>query len=326
MSFQVNNNRFLNPSKEGFFSTATSYELRRTESFQGTTAGFTSSGYQSNTIDKFPFATEANATDHGDLSVARSSVAGHSSTTHGYSSGGENILPSPAAQTSAIDRFSFSSNVTATSVGDLTMNRSGASGHSSALTQVGFASGGWQDPFPQYRDRIDRFPFASSVTATTVGNLTVARNDSAANSSDTHGYNTGANVPPNNRIDKFSFVNDGSATTVGNLSNSAAFSIGQSSVTNGYSSGGNSGGNPVSAVHKFPFATDTNSSAVANLLSNRSSGAGQSSTSYGYASGGRGPTGSAINSINRFSFSVDSNSFDVGDLTSSRNSVAGHQD
>ena len=42
--------------------------------FQGSVAGFTSGGYsggQSNTIDKFPFPTNTNATDVGDLTQGR---------------------------------------------------------------------------------------------------------------------------------------------------------------------------------------------------------------------------------------------------------------
>ena len=43
--------------------------------FQGTVAGFTSGGSTpptlSNVVDKFPFATDTNATDHGDLTLSR---------------------------------------------------------------------------------------------------------------------------------------------------------------------------------------------------------------------------------------------------------------
>jgi hypothetical protein len=45
--------------------------------FQGTIAGYTSGGEAqlgsttTNIIDKFPFATDSNATDVGDLTVAR---------------------------------------------------------------------------------------------------------------------------------------------------------------------------------------------------------------------------------------------------------------
>ena len=53
--------------------------------FQGTVSGYTSGGLDSpgvnvNTIDKFPFAADGNATDVGDLTQARSFVAGQSST------------------------------------------------------------------------------------------------------------------------------------------------------------------------------------------------------------------------------------------------------
>ena len=47
--------------------------------FQGTAAGYTSGGTTgtvSNVIDKFPFATNANATDVGDLTVAAYDMAG----------------------------------------------------------------------------------------------------------------------------------------------------------------------------------------------------------------------------------------------------------
>ncbi|NBP03247.1 MAG: hypothetical protein EBU90_24745 [Proteobacteria bacterium] len=47
--------------------------------FQGSNFGYTSGGgtpAASNVIDKFPFATNANATDVGDLTVARRFPAG----------------------------------------------------------------------------------------------------------------------------------------------------------------------------------------------------------------------------------------------------------
>ena len=67
----------------------------------GTSYGFASRGAiftppftNSNVIDRFPFATNANATDYGDLTVARIQTSGQSSTTHGYTSGG-NLTPTP---------------------------------------------------------------------------------------------------------------------------------------------------------------------------------------------------------------------------------------
>jgi len=78
-------------------------------------------------IDKFPFSSDSNATDVGDLTGGRSDVAGQSSTTSGYSSGGQS--PQPTDHNN-IEKYSFSSDGNATDVGD--------------LTQVRLASGGTQ--------------------------------------------------------------------------------------------------------------------------------------------------------------------------------------
>ena len=91
--------------------------------------GYTSGGYAdaySNVIDKFPFASDTNATDVGNLTVARYGVAGQSSSTYGYTSGGKT-----AAVTNVIDKFPFASDTNATDVGDLTVARYYAAGQSS---------------------------------------------------------------------------------------------------------------------------------------------------------------------------------------------------
>jgi hypothetical protein len=67
-----------------------------------------------NIIDKFPFATNANATDVGDLTRAIHLPAGQSSTVSGYTSGGSN--------SNVIDKFPFATNANATDVGDLSVS------------------------------------------------------------------------------------------------------------------------------------------------------------------------------------------------------------
>jgi hypothetical protein len=79
-----------------------------------------------NIIDKFPFASDTNATDIGDLTQARNGIAGQSSTTSGYSSGGNN--PTTPILSNVIDKFPFSSDTNATDVGDLTVARAQVSG------------------------------------------------------------------------------------------------------------------------------------------------------------------------------------------------------
>ena len=72
-------------------------------------------------IQKFPFASDGNATDVGNLSDARTSGGGQSSTTFGYKSGGAPASPAPVSN--VIDKFPFSSDSNATDVGDLTVAR-----------------------------------------------------------------------------------------------------------------------------------------------------------------------------------------------------------
>ena len=71
---------------------------------------------QTQTPSKFPFSSDANATDVGDLTSARYNIAGQSSTASGYTSGG---IPTA----NVIDKFPFSSDANATDVGDLTVGR-----------------------------------------------------------------------------------------------------------------------------------------------------------------------------------------------------------
>ena len=65
-------------------------------SFQGSTSGYSTSGQNPagpvtvcETIEKFPFSSDANSTDVGNLSVGRHSVTGQSSSENGYSAGGD---------------------------------------------------------------------------------------------------------------------------------------------------------------------------------------------------------------------------------------------
>ena len=91
-----------------------------------TTHGYSVGGYAAGTyttkIDKWAFATSNNAVDVGDLVVPVSVSGGHSSTTHGYKSGGSNHTLSPANQ-DHIEKFSFSTDANASNVGDLPTRR-----------------------------------------------------------------------------------------------------------------------------------------------------------------------------------------------------------
>lgn len=291
---------------------------------QGTVSGYSSGGGDGPpaglTIEKFPFASNANATDVGDLTVQRGGASGQSSSVSGYTSGGHS-----GGAVNTIDKFPFASNANATDVGDLTQARRNIGGGGQTSTVSGYTSGGYVPPAV---NTIDKFPFASNANATDVGDLTVGRYNIAGQSSTESGYTVGGTN--SNIIDKFPFAADGNATDVGDLSIGRWGPAGQSSKVSGYTSGSfNTAAGPGSGnvIDKFPFASNVNATDVGNLSQARGFNAGQSSTTNGYTSGGQyGTTPDAVkNTIDKFPFAADANATDVGDLTVTRSSPTGQQ-
>lgn len=327
--------RVTTPTSTTANGTFTSASIFYKSHFQGQVAGYTSGGQtgaipgDSNTIDRFPFATNANATDFGDLSSARVSVTGQSSTVSGYTSGG--------TLSNQIDKFPFATNITATDIGDLTSARALSAGQSSTVS--GYTSGGdAPTPGSPHINIIDKFPFATDANATDVGDLTVSRLSGAGQSSTDSGYTSGGTGPSpgtTNTIDKFPFATNANATDVGdtdvNNSSTRFGSAGQSSGINGYISGGSGviAPSPINYIEKFPFATNANAKDVGDLTNNRMWAAGQSSVASGYTSGGGAPfpspTPSFNNTIDKFPFATDANATDVGDLSSGRQQTTGQQ-
>jgi hypothetical protein len=120
-----------------------------------------------NSIDKFPFSSDGNASDIADITVSRGGSSGQSSANHGYSSGG-----ATPTRSNVIDKFPFASDNNAVDVGDLDTTVVYSSGTSSNTD--GYAAGG-TGPGPGVSTTatktIRRFPFATDVNATNVGDL-----------------------------------------------------------------------------------------------------------------------------------------------------------
>lgn len=289
-------------------------------SFQGTVSGYASGGASpaTNIIDKFPFPTDANATDVGDLTSVKVGAAGQSSIDYGYSAGGASNAPG-STKINIIDRFSFAAGGNASDVGDLSQIRDRVAGQSSSSS--GYTSGGES---PAVTNTIDKFPFASNSNASDVGDLSQSRSELTGQSSKDNGYSSAGNLVPGtaDTIDKFPFATNGNATDVGNLTQARLQTpAGQSSVVSGYTSGG---GTPNrTTIDKFPFATDANATDVGNLTFTRRRISGQSSTTSGYASGGFTTIDSSR--IDKFPFATDANATDIANLSVARYDPAGHQ-
>jgi len=323
------------------------YKFVNASQAQGFTSGYVSGGTAAqvpngmvNIIEKFPFATDANATPVGDLSAARNEVSGQSSTVSGYTAGGYHLGPGYGTRQNIIEKFPFATDANATDVGNLSYFRASGTGNSSTVSGYisggsaprNFAAPGYPVNSADFIYVIEKFPFATDTNATPVGNLnttspSVARTGPiAGNSSTESGYYSGGNTH-HSGIQKFPFATDTNATPVGNLDTDTSGTTGQSSGVSGYVTGG---GPPLSAgvIQKFPFATDTNAADVGDLLPTgpaaTNSGIGQSGVNFGYHSGGVFASG-VQNVIQKFSFASDQNATDVSDLTSGRKQGAGQQ-
>ena len=285
--------------------------------YQGTQYGYMAGGQRPSIfdiIDKFTFASDADATDVGNLTVARYETTGHSAADYGFASGGNT-----GSVSDVIDKWATASDADATDVGNLTAARKFA-GCSTSSTH-GYKAGGNTGSFS---DVIDKFAKASIGNATNVGDTIVATTEfSGGQNSDSYGYLCGGYVPPSytfsNMIQKYSFSVDADSTDVGNLSVTRERMSGQSSLTYGYNSGGTE--SPyLDVIDKFAFASDGDATDVGNITGSRNTTAGQSSTTYGYVCGGY-----PMSDIEKFAFASDGNAADVADLTTQRRSAAGAQ-
>ena len=165
-------------------------------------------------ISQFSAASDGSTiTDYGDLLPATewNYMAGHSSATHGYMTGGYAATP---GYSNRIQKWPFASAANSTDVADLTYADNGVAGTSSA--DHGYTSGGGS---PTYRNNIEKFTFASDANATDVGDKNAANMYQVGTSSADNGYVCGGFGPAGgqNYIFKYSHASDGNSTDIGNL-------------------------------------------------------------------------------------------------------------
>jgi len=299
------------------YSSSDSIIISASWAFGGTNSGFASGGYSGayhTTVDEFAFSSSSGATNIGSLTIGRYGVAGQSSTTHGYATGG-------AASSSAsdvIDKFSFSSGGSGVDVGNLHAVVQGQAGQSSSTD--GFASGGHDT---NYSNVVNKFSYSSDGDAVDHGNLSQTRVGCAGQSSADNGYTSGGDTGANtDTIDKFAFSSNTTAADHGNLQAAKQGMAGQSSSTDGYVSGSTG---TITTIDKFSFSSNTTASDHGDLSVGIKRPSGQSSTTDGYSSGGRIASEASSTTIDKFNFASNTTASDHGDLTVARRYLAGHQ-
>ena len=245
-------------------------------------------GSESDVIQRFPFASDADAVDWADLTAARLSTSTASSYSHGFTLGGTNV---PGASVDTIDKFPFASQTTATDWADATTTKAGGAGCSSAT--YGYSLGGTEQPGSIIVNVIERYPFASQVDSVDVADITLARGGCAGISSCEDAYcvagvtvgTNPANSAPlwdHTTIDKHSFASGGNSTDHGDLPvQSGAGSHdggGMSGTTHGYHAGGIYSWNihnhqyPREQIEKFAYANNVTATDVGDLVDTDSTG------------------------------------------------------
>ena len=273
--------------------------------FPGESYGYRAGGGNpvTNVVDRVSFTSDGNATDIGDLTVARHWTAGATDfSTYGYTmSGGSGVA--------VIDRFAFAGTFSCTDVGDILQTHTSHAGASSPQG-YGYYSGGANTT------HIDKFQMQASANSTDVGDLTLSREENGGTNSITYGYVVGGYVPSpaghSNIIEKFPFSSDTNATDVADLTTGISGAGGTSaSTTHGYLANGYAG-SAQNIIQKWTFASDANATDVGDTAYSSYHPGGATATAYGYVWGGRNPY---VNNINKYAYASDANGTDVGDLT-----------
>jgi hypothetical protein len=270
-----------------------------------------------NTIDYITITSTGNATDFGDLSVARYALAACSSGTRGVFGGG---IAGPILNT--IDYITIGIGENATDFGDLTQIRMAISACSSSTR--GIFGGGGNNSLNTVSNIIDYITIATTGNATDFGDLTQERYGIAACSSSTRGVFGGGEVifgSYYNVLDYITIASVGNATDFGDLSTVRAYTAACSSSTRGVFGGGFSptpSPTVFNTIEYITIASTGNATDFGDLTVARNSGSACSNSTRGVFGGGT-PTSNVIDYI---TIATTGNATDFGDLTVARYALA----
>lgn len=215
------------------------------------------------TINKFDFSSSMSGSNIATMTTRRRLGGGASSESYGYALGGHYNNPT---YNESFEKISFTSNTNGLDVAEISQAKTNLSGHSSETH--GYISGGYylSPTLTTVKvSAIEKTPFSSETSTSSVGSLTIAKNSGQGYSSDSFGYFSGGNSPVLTTIEYFPFASDTNATDGGaDLAVAVNYGASSSSTTSGYNSGG-LGGSAQNTIQKFPFSSNDNASDIADL-------------------------------------------------------------
>jgi hypothetical protein len=264
------------------------------------------------TIEYVNPSTTGNATDFGDLTVARIPGATCSSTTRGIVAGG-NVSGNPV---NTIDYFTISSPGNAIDFGDVSVtNGVGDTGGASNSTR-GLIFGG--NTTTGVVNVIQYLTIAATGNTTDFGDMSTPIQENRAVASPTRavsGFDSGGAGVGSNIMEYVAIATTGNTTDFGDLTVSRRSGASCSSETRGLFFGGSGAANvKVNVIDYITIASAGNAIDFGDMINATWYSGGTSSTTRGLVAGG--DTGSGTNTIQYVTIASAGNATDFGDLLS----------
>lgn len=300
------------PSYSGVWNISTQYQYRTGWPFDlnlGSKA-LTAIGYDdtnnaySNVVERFVFESAGNSTDFGDLSVARSELAGFGNDTRAVFASGFT-----GSNSNVIDFMVYASAGNATDFGDLASaqrrNPFGAANNVRGVFGAGNSS-----------SNIYYVTIASAGNTTDFGSSTEQKTHRSQGmvGNTTRGIYAGGSSFTD-VIDYFTIPTTGNSIDFGNLTASKYHIAGMSSSTRGVFAGGRIDGADTNVIEYITIASKSNATDFGDLLSSTGRGSSGASSSTKGAIIGGGTGGSGSNVIQTITIASTGNATDFGDLS-----------
>ena len=287
-----------------------------------------SSGTVLNIIEKFlAAASTGNATDFGDLTVARHALSSIGNDTRAIFAGGWDNY-SGTSRSNVIDYITYTTTGNATDFGDVAATTSDA--NSSASNNVrGITFGGRLYSDGTLSNSIEYLTIASTGNAIDFGDLSITtgtaankarhRQGNGMSGSTTRGLASGGYTPSalSNVIQYVTIASAGDSTDFGDLSASTDELSFMSSNTRAVIAGGSGGGASIrNTIEYVTIASTGNVTDFGDMTVAKAYLMGASSSTKGFVIGGStsGNLADTVNTIETITFSTTGNATDFGDL------------
>ena len=287
-----------------------------------------SSGTVLNVIEKFlAAASTGNATDFGDLTVARHASSSMGNDTRAIFAGGWDNY-SGTSRSNVIDYITYATEGNATDFGDVAATTSDANASCSNNVR-GITFGGRLYSNGTISNSIEYVTIASTGNSTDFGDLSITPNTSAnkarhrqgngMSGSTTRGLASGGYTPSalSNVIQYVTIASAGDSTDFGDLSASTDELSFMSSNTRAVIAGGSGGGASIrNTIEYVTIASTGNVTDFGDMTVAKAYLMGASSSTKGFVIGGStsGNIADTVNTIETITFSTTGNATDFGDL------------